>query len=88
MNRVGNPVCFTGFIDCVDSSTVAVQFSLDDGETWVTYPVQDASFDGGVSWRYSYTPPQAGFYELKVRSVGSDNTPSGYISRILFEVEE
>lgn len=74
--EVGKPVEFTGYADDYDNHIAAVEFSLDDGESWTSYDVSDSSPDLWVHWTFSYIPERPGTYRLLVRSVTDDGRVS------------
>ncbi len=82
---VGEPIEFSGYADDYDTAIAAVQFSLDDGEHWTTYPVENADARRWVRWRFSYTPEQAGVYLLQSRSVNVYGAPSPTPACVQFE---
>ncbi len=67
--EVGRPVRFEGYAEDYGTPIVAVEFSLDGGETWTSYDVSDSTGDLWVHWTFEYTPLQPGAYTLLVRSV-------------------
>lgn len=67
--EIGKTITFQGYADDYDKAVVAMQFSLDDGSSWVTHDVSDTTADLWVHWTYSYTPDKPGSYRLRVRSV-------------------
>lgn len=74
--EVGKPVEFTGYADDYGNHIVAVEFSLDDGESWTSYDVSGSSADLWVHWTFAYTPEVPGTYRLLVRSVADDGRVS------------
>ena len=74
--EVGKPVTFSGYADDYGTQITAVEFSLNDGETWTSYDVSDSSPDLWVRWTFSYTPEIPGRYRLLVRSVNADGKRS------------
>lgn len=74
--ETGKPVTFTGYADDYGNQIAAVQFSLDDGESWTSYDVSDSSPDLWVHWTFTYTPETPGAYRLLVRSVRDDGKTS------------
>lgn len=67
--QVGRPVRFEGYAEDYGCPIVAVQFSLDGGETWTDYDVSSSTGDLWVHWTFEYTPECPGSYCLLVRSV-------------------
>lgn len=74
--EVGRPVTFTGYADDYGTQIVAVEFSLDDGESWTAYDVSASSPDLWVHWTFAYTPTRPGTYRLLVRSRTADGRTS------------
>lgn len=66
---LGQTITLEGYADDFDKSIVAMEFSLDGGETWTSHNVSDTTADLWVHWTYSFTPEERGAYQLKVRSV-------------------
>jgi protein-tyrosine phosphatase len=83
---VGEPVLFEGYADDFDRPVAAVQFSLDGGATWTSYPARGAADDRGLSWSFTYIPQTAGRYVLRARGADAAGTPSAVVSSFAFEV--
>lgn len=81
---VGKPRTFTGFVDDFEFNITAIEFSLDNGEHWTSYAVQDASPEVGISWSFCYIPTQTGWHFLKIRARDGANRPSKLIATIPF----
>lgn len=81
---VGEPIEFTGYADDFAHGISAVQFTLDGGVTWSTYPTEGARAEAGVNWSFSYTPQRPGTYLLRARSVDGDGVPSQLIANFPF----
>ena len=56
LHRVGEPISFEGYADDFEHAVAGVQFSLDDGVSWTTYPTEGVREDRGVRWTFAYTP--------------------------------
>ena len=56
IHRVGEPIEFEGYADDFENAVAGVQFSLDDGVSWTTYPTEGVRSDRGVRWTFAYTP--------------------------------
>ncbi|MEE8716971.1 MAG: triple tyrosine motif-containing protein [Coriobacteriales bacterium] len=84
--RVGQPLTIAGYANDYDRRICAVQFSLDDGETWTTYETPNTVPDKNLYWRFEYTPEQPGNYQLLVRSVNEDGVASPIPAAIDFTV--
>lgn len=81
----GRPIEFTGYVDDFDRTICAMEFSLDDGESWTAYPTASVDKSRGVNWRFVYTPEVSGRYLLKVRPVTEDGEPSPLVAGFAFE---
>lgn len=86
-HRVGEPLEFDGYVDDFERNVSAMQFSLDGGVTWTTYPTTDVAIDKGVNWRFVYRPERPGRYLLKVRAVDGEGAASDIVAEYAFEVE-
>lgn len=64
---VGTPVTFTGTATETTGVVAGVQVSTDDGTTWK--PAAVSAMAASVNWSYTWTPPVAGVYTIKSRSV-------------------
>lgn len=73
---VGVPVRLEGYAQDFGSGVARVEFSCDGGETWTGYPIEGASQDANINWQFEFEAPEAGNYELLVRSVRADGTPT------------
>lgn len=85
-HHLGQPIEFSGYVDDFENNIAAIQFSLDDGVTWTTYEVVNATAERGVNWQFSYTPERAGCYLLKARAVDGTGATSPLVSGFAFEV--
>jgi hypothetical protein len=83
---VGKPLTIAGYANDYDKRIIAVQFSLDDGETWTTYETPGTVPDKNLYWKFEYVPEQPGDYQLLVRSVNEDGVPSPIPAAIDFSV--
>ena len=73
--RIGEPVCFKGTACDFGHTIAAIQFSLDGGENWTTYPTPGTNdYQNVVGCRY--IPKKAGLHVLKVRSVNDEGEES------------
>lgn len=86
-HRAGEPIEFDGYVDDFERNVSAMQFSLDGGATWTTYPTSGAVIDKGVNWRFVYRPERSGRYLLKVRAVDGAGAASDIVAEYAFEVE-
>ena len=65
------PYTFEGYAYACDAEITAVEFSLDRGATWTSYPVEGTDFNQWVWWNFTFTPEKEGAFVLMVRSVDS-----------------
>ncbi len=86
-HRAGEPIEFDGYVDDFERNVSAMQFSLDGGATWTTYPTSGAVIDKGVNWHFVYRPERSGRYLLKVRAVDGAGAASDIVAEYAFEVE-
>lgn len=84
--RVGSSIVFSGYVDDFETGISAMGFSLDNGETWTSFPTTGAVTEKGVHWSFTYTPEQAGTYVLKARAVDKAGAPSPLVASFTFEV--
>lgn len=84
--RMGDPVVFEGYVDDFAEGVSALEFSLDDGETWTAYATTGAVAERGVNWRFVYTPERPGCYLLKARARDAQGRSSSLVSGFAFEV--
>lgn len=84
--HVGDPVVFEGYVDDFAEGVSALEFSLDNGETWTTYATTGAVAERGVNWRFVYTPERPGCYLLKARARDAHGRSSSLVSGFAFEV--
>ena len=67
--EAGEPYTFEGFADAYDDPIAAMEFSLDNGETWKRFDTEGAVPGTWVYWHFTFTPEEEGAYVLKVRAV-------------------
>ena len=85
---VGEKIVFEGYADDYDVPIAAIEVSMDDGETWTSCEVKDATADKWVYWYFGYTPEEAGTYKLEARARTAEGVVSPLASAIVFSVEE
>ena len=77
---------FEGYADDYDRAIKAVEFSMDGGVTWTSFPTKGAEAGRWVRWRFTYTPQSPGEYQLKVRSVNDQDQASPLAAIVDFSV--
>lgn len=85
--EVGKPFDFTGFAQAFDEQIVAVEFSLDQGETWTTFDTSDSDETKVVWWTFAYTPEKAGSYVMSIRAVSDTGKVSPYPIKVMFNAK-
>lgn len=72
--QAGEPYTFSGYAASWDEQTVALEFSMDGGNTWTRYDTPDSTVNNWVSWQFTWTPPAEvdSAYVLMVRAVTED----------------
>lgn len=74
--RAGRPVVITGRSYDLGHALSGVQFSLNEGESWSTYPFEGTNDYQPVDWSFEFLPLRAGEYRLWVRSVNDEGAAS------------
>lgn len=74
--RVGSPVVIKGRSYDFGRAVKGVQFSLNEGDSWTTYPLEGMNDYQLVDWSFEFLLPQPGEYRLLVRSVNAEGTVS------------
>lgn len=85
--HVGDEIAFEGYADDCGDAIVAVEFSLDGGETWTAYET-DAVAEKWVYWNFVYKAEAPGEYKLSVRAVTESGNVSPLAANVVFVVEE
>lgn len=72
--QAGEPYTFSGYAAAWDQPITAIEFSMDGGQTWVSYETPDYDVNRWMSWQFTWTPPADAetAYTLMVRSVSAD----------------
>lgn len=83
---LGDTVFFEGYADDLGDPIVAVEFSLDGGETWTSYATDGATAESWVYWQFGYTPEATGTYRLTARAVTATGNVSPLESTVTFVV--
>lgn len=83
----GEAYTFEGYATAFDEQVVAVEFSLDGGQTWTSYDTSDSDYTKWVYWRWSFTPETASSYVLQVRAVTDTGKVSYQPDTVMFTVK-
>ena len=84
----GDPIELKGVAYDFGHAIVGVQFSLDGGEHWTTYPCEGMTDERTVSWSFRFIPERAGRYALSIRSVNDRGETSPESACVELEIEE
>ncbi len=74
---------FEGYADAFEEQVVAVEFSMDQGETWTRFDTSDSDKSKLVYWHFGFTPEEAGAYVLQVRAITESGIVSTYPDEIM-----
>lgn len=85
---VGDQIGFEGYADDFGVPIAAVEFSMDDGETWTTCSTDGATGSAWVYWHFDYLADAPGTYRLDVRAVTAEGRVSALASSVVFEVKD
>lgn len=85
--KVGDMIGFEGYADDFNTPITAVEFSMDGGETWTSFPTEHTTARLWVYWHFDYQTETAGTYKLDVRAVAADGSVSPLASSLVFTVE-
>lgn len=85
--KVGDMIGFEGYADDFNTPITAVEFSMDDGETWTSCATDNTTSRLWVYWYFDYQTEAAGTYKLDVRAVAADGTVSPLAASMVFTVE-
>lgn len=83
---LGESLTLEGYASDYDRRVVAVEFSLDEGQTWTVQPTTGATADRWVYWSVAYTPKESGLYHLLVRAENDRGEKSQIPASCDFEV--
>lgn len=74
--KAGEPYTFEGYADGWTNQIAAVEFSLDNGETWTRFGTPNTSTEQWVTWSFTWTPDadKTTAYVLSARAVLADGT--------------
>lgn len=74
--HVGVPLEFKGTAYDFGHRIAAIEFSLDEGKNWTRYDTEGTNDYQNLTWTFTWTPEQPGFYVLRVRSVNDEGAHS------------
>jgi hypothetical protein len=82
---LGESIDLEGYADDFDKAIVAVEFSFDQGSSWIRRETVGARPGVPVRWAFSFTPKDVGCYQVKARSVNEDGdkSPQAAVANII-----
>lgn len=85
--KAGDLLEFSGSAYDFGHSITAIQFSLNNGETWTTYETPGTNDYQNLNWKFQFSIEDPGFYVLRVRSVNDAGrvSPESAFSEIVIE---
>ncbi|MBS5449946.1 MAG: sulfite oxidase [Coriobacteriia bacterium] len=84
--RVGQQVTVQGYAQDFTAPIARMLFSADGGATWAGHATEGADLDRNVNWSFSFTPPEAGDYELLIRAESADGRLTPEAGRVHIKV--
>ena len=82
--EVGKPYTFEGYADAFAKRVVAVEFSLDRGQTWTRFETENTDRESWVYWYFTFTPELETSYVLSVRAIAEDGSVTSMPEEVLF----
>ena len=83
----GEPYTFEGYAHAFQYGIDAIEFSLDNGETWTRFDTTAAKRGKWLYWNFTWTPEKPGAYVLSVRAFAEDGKTFKYANKKMFNVE-
>lgn len=86
--KSGEAISLSGYAAAFEMPIAAVEFSFDQGATWVTCETPEANPKNWVHWQFDWTPPEQGAYVIQARSVGEDGVATMEPLEFLLNVQD
>ena len=83
----GQPLHIEGVADSFNERITAIQFSLDNGQTWTEYETSGTHAGNWTHFDLEWTPEQTGAFVLCVRPIDETGTTSDSVARYLINVK-
>lgn len=84
----GDVINLEGYASAYEVPIAAIEFSFDNGETWVTCETPDTTAKNWVHWQLGWTPPDQGAYVLQFRAVGTDGSVTMEPLKFLLNIQD
>lgn len=85
--EAGKPFTFEGYADAYDKAIVAVEFSMDRGNTWTRFDTTGANRDAWVYWNFTFMPEKTGSFVLSMRAETENGLVTTVPDEVLFNVK-
>ncbi|WP_143412199.1 molybdopterin-binding protein [Arabiibacter massiliensis] len=85
--RSGQPVRLEGCAYDFGHAISAIQFSLDEGKHWTEYATERTTDYQNLTWAFEFTPPQPGFYRMRIRAVNDRGEASPKAAHVELEID-
>ena len=72
--KTGETLHITGYADGYDEQVTGFEISMDQGESWQHFDIDNADVERLVTWEYDFTPTEDGAYTIQIRTI----TAQGY----------
>lgn len=84
----GQPYTFNGYVDGYDQQIASVEFSMDQGETWTKFDLDETDVNKMVWWNFTWTPEKEGAYCLTVRATTADGLTSYETQTVMINAKD
>lgn len=86
--KAGQPYTFEGVSDAYDEAIVAIEISLDNGATWVSFDLGETDPCKWTYWTFTWTPPLEGAYTISARAVTETGRTQSEWQTIMFNAKD
>ena len=84
---VGEAYSFEGYAEGMNESIVAMEFSMDGGQTWTTFETPNTDKKKWTYWYFEFTPEEPGAYVLSARAVTDQGRVSYQPDQVMFNAK-
>lgn len=86
--KTGEAYTFEGVADAYDEAITAIEISLDNGNTWVTYDLGQTDPNKWTYWYFTWTPEVEGSYTISARAVTETGRTQSEWQTIMFNAKD
>ena len=86
--KTGEAYTFEGVCDAYDEAITAIEISLDNGKTWVTYDLGMTDPNKWTYWYFTWTPEHEGAYTISARAVTETGRTQTEWQTIMFNAKD